>query len=1092
MRHLLMAILYLAIATSTVNSQAAGGDSSRASAASMFQTNPTQTDLVQELQRLRNEGIAKYESGLALDNALTAFKRAFELSGQAPDAFNVATVYFKKNDVANTKHWLQVALSKDANFPNALYLLGVLARSSGDFATAKRNWERVHQLAPGDAHLNYQLALLARSERNEAGFLQYLINALALDPNNAAALYQMYRYYQLSGNRELAKETLAKFNAIKKQERFSRRERLKDPSRLSQPILFPATNTSGFTVIPVVPQFTLDTVVPSCKPVAAASYVDITKTPLTESIAVACTDGQLLNTEFGAISKLLPIGKVPANTSNIKVEWFDPTGPKVLAITSDKLLLANDVISKPSEYTTIFASAAAPVTLADLDTDGDIDIALGTNQPPLTNASKQKFLQETAFYQTSQLPKALSQAIAVAVADVQRDGVSDLIILNTQQLDVFVGSTIGFTPALQITEAASATNLAVADLSNDGQLDVALVMPNKINILWNLNVTAKDSKPQVQEIVIPFSTVSQLQVTDYNNDGLLDIIILATDGQAVLLRNQGGREFNQQDLGTWPAPAKNTKLMTGDFDNNGQEDLAYLTQQGSLAIAKNHTEGAGHSLAIFTHGVKAAPSGLLTQIEVRRGSNYAYAQAQGQIQHLGIGKDNYVEILRLEWTNGFIESKLKVDAAVTTYKFDESERISGSCPSLFVWNGNKFEYLTDTFISGPMGVPMDRGMYFPVQDRELILIPGNRVKLRNGSLDIRFTEELHESVILDRARLMVVDHPVGTAVYPHSRLAPAPKPLEPFYLTGDLITATKAVGSNGADVTASLASVDKVYADFFKRSPHSGFAEPHWIQLELPYSVDPKAVDALLATGWFYYFESTSMIAEAQRSGPNLPWPWLEQLVDGTWQDVAPIGVPTGKGKTAVVPLKGMLKSRTLRIRSGISTYWDQIAFSMQSLPIPEPIIAELTEATMRFHGVSTLIAHNPERFDYHDVHYSTLWNPMGGHYTSYGPIELLLSQADGKYAVFGSGDEIAFSFQIPALQPPAHFTRSYLLELVGYVKDGDRYTAHPGRIEPMPYLGLTNYPAPADARLDNAQTASPFRNRPPLNLTLGTISPTP
>ncbi|MDD5033739.1 MAG: hypothetical protein PHE55_03195, partial [Methylococcaceae bacterium] len=104
-------MLFAAISQAADNGNKAG--------ASFFQENPKQDAPALELQRLRNEGVAKYESGLALDEALQEFRRAFEMSGQAADAFNVALVHFKKNDVAGTRKWLSQALQKDANFPNA-------------------------------------------------------------------------------------------------------------------------------------------------------------------------------------------------------------------------------------------------------------------------------------------------------------------------------------------------------------------------------------------------------------------------------------------------------------------------------------------------------------------------------------------------------------------------------------------------------------------------------------------------------------------------------------------------------------------------------------------------------------------------------------------------------------------------------------------------------------------------------------------------------------------------------------------------------------------------------------------------------------
>jgi hypothetical protein len=114
----------------------------------------------------------------------------------------------------------------------------------------------------------------------------------------------------------------------------------------------------------------------------------------------------------------------------------------------------------------------------------------------------------------------------------------------------------------------------------------------------------------------------------------------------------------------------------------------------------------------------------------------------------------------------------------------------------------------------------------------------------------------------------------------------------------------------------------------------------------------------------------------------------------------------------------------------------------------------------------------------------------MQGHFTAYGAIEDLVKVADGRYAVFGSGDELSFSFLIDENAIPTTGKYSYLLEFVGYVKDGDRYTAHPGQVEPMPYLGLNQYPPVEDERLAKAQNFSPFRTRLPLDFTLSVIDP--
>lgn len=1077
----------------TINSHLFAAEKHKTTA-SIFKENPQQIDPDLELQRLRNEGVALYESGIALDDALDRFQRAAALSHQAADTFNVAVVFFKQNKLEETKTWLQQALKQDENFPNAYYLLGVLARADGDFAAAKIFWERTRTLAPDDAYLHYQLALLARAERDMPEFLQSLINALSLEPDNTAALYQMFGYYQMNGNPELAKETLAKFNMLKRKERFSRRERQKDPSKLALPML--VTSNAQHTdnkELNSIPTFNVTELNPNCTATTADRFTTITGMKAQEAVAVACNDKRLLRATFDNSNQFTPFGQIPENTRDLRLEWFDTQGPRVLAVTDNGLFLSNNLAGTEGEFLNLLPQAKLPLTLADLDGDGDLDIVTGGGQIPLTNANKLRFVQEQALYQKGPLLKQLAEAKKLTVADLNRDGLSDVLIMRDNGISVALGTPNGFNQVLELAETAAVIHFVPGDFDNNGRLDLALLTPQAVRWLWNLKIQEQSvTATATSSMDIATSLGSQLAATDFNNDGLLDLIIVTAAGQAAMLVNQGAERFAITDLGTWPTMSNSGRFLAIDFDHDKREDLAYVTAAGKIAVAHNVTAKVGNAIALFANGVRAAPSGLLTQIEIRRGNQYAYRQSNGGVQRIGIDDADYVEILRLEWTNGFVENKLKIDATTTPYLFKESERISGSCPSLFIWDGRKFAYFDDAFISGPMGVPMDRNVYFPVQDRESIVIPSEKVDLRHGrQLEIRFTEELHETVFLDRARLFVIDHPTATTVFPHSRLAPIAAPKEAFYLARQLVAPARATGSDGSDLTTIVANVDKVSADFFNRAPQSGFSEPHWIELTVPATVDLAQIDAVLATGWFYYFVSTTMIAQAQASGPTLPWPWIEQNINGIWQDVTPLGIPTGKTKTAVAPIKpGQIKSRHLRIRSGISVYWDRIAFGVATKN-PQPYVqtkAQLAEATERFHGFSGLTAHNPERFDYHAVHYASKWNPMSGHYTDYGSVDSLVINADGRYAVFGSGDEIALSFIVEQPYPPPGKERSYLLELTGYVKDGDRYTADGWRVEPMPYLGLNQYPAPQDQRLLDAQTRSPYRTRLPLDFSLATL----
>jgi hypothetical protein len=114
------------------------------------------------------------------------------------------------------------------------------------------------------------------------------------------------------------------------------------------------------------------------------------------------------------------------------------------------------------------------------------------------------------------------------------------------------------------------------------------------------------------------------------------------------------------------------------------------------------------------------------------------------------------------------------------------------------------------------------------------------------------------------------------------------------------------------------------------------------------------------------------------------------------------------------------------------------------------------------------------------------IWSPMHGHFTNYGPVDSLIGEKDGKYAVIGGGDELALSFKAPAAPPPPGFERSFILVLDGHVKDADHYTAASESVEPMPYAAMTEFPGPL--KPEDPMSAA-VRQREGLDFTLESVS---
>ena len=1047
----------------------------------IFPENPRRDDPALDLQRLRREGVAHYEAGLALETALARFLSAFERSGGADDAFNVALTHFRRNDTQSMTDWLGKALSVDPRHPNAHYLMGVQAKGEGDFEAALAHWRTAAETAPDDPHLRYQLALIARSFRDETGFLQGLIDTLNLDPDHPGALYQMYRYYRIDGNTPAAQETMKRFTAVKRKERFSRREKSKDPSLLARPI---AGRLDG-----PAPQRETGIRLESERRPAGCTLASVHVAPdlvgedLVEYLIGICDTGEVLRFDprGGAPERL---GGLPEGAADVFVEALDATGRRVVARAGGALVASNAIGTGPLAFTELGVAHSAAVP-GDIDSDGDLDMVFTGGELPLTNAGDMTFRTEFQVYEGSPLPGLLAGAADVAVVDLRRIGNADFVAVAGSEVRLVAGDVLGYKDAWALDAGVTPTGVGVEDLDGSGQPDFVVTSAAGVAVIWDPQPTAAPAT--APETVLAAETFGRALTADFDNDGLIDVLAMGPAGTLRVLPNRGGRSFGAVQEVMLDAPS--TGLVAADVNADGKLDLIHGDAGGNLVVATNASD-AGHSVRMLLRGVRSAPSGLMTQVEVRSGRHYTYLQSRGGVVHAGLGDDPHAEVVRIEWTNGFVENKLKVDAVVDPYVFEESERISGSCPSVFAWNGERFRYISDAFISGPMGVPLDRGVYFPIGDRETMVLRGDDLDPLDGSLQFRFTEELRETVYLDRIELAAVDHPAGSVVAPNSRLAPAPPAPDEIYVSLRRAPIVDARASNGADVTDALARADGVHADYFEPDRNPGFAEPHWIEFTLPGEVDAGDVDALLARGWFHYFDSTSMISEAQSTGGRIGWPMLEEKVDGAWRTVGPLGLPAGKDKYAVMPLGGKLRSRVLRIVSEVSVYWDRIELSLAggTADVAAPTPLTLEEANLRFRGLSRMTQRHPERFDYHSVSYMTMWNPMVGRYTAYGAVDDLVSHEDGVYAVFGTGDEIALRFSPPAEGPAPGMARSYLLRFIGFVKDGDRYTSDADRVDPLPFLGMRSYPARPPLGYV-AREAAMMRTREPLDFTLSAVS---
>ena len=77
-----------------------------------------------------------------------------------------------------------------------------------------------------------------------------------------------------------------------------------------------------------------------------------------------------------------------------------------------------------------------------------------------------------------------------------------------------------------------------------------------------------------------------------------------------------------------------------------------------------------------------------------------------------------------------------------------------------------------------------------------------------------------------------------------------------------------------------------------------------------------------------------------------------------------------------------------------------------------------------------------------------------------------LVHDADDRFAILSSGDELALEFDpssLPALAPG--WSRDYFFYADGFAKDMDFYSAHSDSVEPLPFHSMGQYPYGPETR---------------------------
>jgi tetratricopeptide (TPR) repeat protein len=765
-------------------------------------------------------------------------------------------------------------------------------------------------------------------------------------------------------------------------------------------------------------------------------------------------------------------------------------------------LYHNEGGGKFSDATSTGAIPAYPhlsisAAFVDIDHDGDLDIfiagfadlagASGNNPPRaltfpddfaaaqnmlLRNNGNGKFTDVTA---EARIPRT-NRAVAVVPTDYDNRRDVDLLVVNYDQAPTLLGnlrdgSFRNIAPEVGLDVKGRFTCVAAADVNKDDFTDFFFGQfegPGLLAISDGRGRFVTSRAPAGSEATIA------AQFIDYDNDGLIDLVTFSNES-ARAWRNVGegwsdvtDRAINR-DLLTAATSAR--ALASGDLDGDADTDMIVRLAAGGLRFARNENRSGNRSLRVRLAGRVSNRNGIGVKIELRAGSHKQKIETCAATPSpvpadivLGLGKRTAADALRVLWPSGILQSETEV-AKGQPVAIIELDRKPSSCPYLFAWNGERFEFITDFLGGGEMGYWHAPGVYSQPDSDEYVRIREGQLRERNGRYELRITNELEEVLYLDRLQLLAVAHQADAEVFPKEGLVDPPNRSLKLYAAHNARPPVAAVDDDGRDMLPLIRELDRHSPDGFKLHKIRGYSERHTLTLDLGANIKERAL--LLLTGWTDYAFSSDNLA-AYQSGLSLRPPKLQvKDAQGRWRTViSNIGIPVGRPQTVPVDLTGkfLTADRQVRIVTNMRIHWDQILVATLGEDYPFEIArVDPKAAELRWRGYSAEVSpdgREPFGYDYSRVTPTSPWKVLTGRYTREGDVRELLLDVDDMFVICRPGDEISLSFDAAKLPRLRHgWRRTFLLYADGFSKEMDINSASPDAVEPLPFHAMTRYP---------------------------------
>ena len=238
--------------------------------------------------------------------------------------------------------------------------------------------------------------------------------------------------------------------------------------------------------------------------------------------------------------------------------------------------------------------------LGDFNGDGDLDLVV-THVGPDANEKAEvysgngdgTFAFETSFpYDFNDRPQIMH------TGDFDLDGNLDFVVNlvnETAVIDVFFGNgDFTFTRVSAATNQNGARDIPITDFNGDGYQDVSWFLHNSNGAMVSIN---NQNETFSAAVLYPMNVNNSLyaSIGDFNNDYFIDIVAASRNNSNVpVIRGNGGGTFETSLTSTTSAFTFQDAVIPGDFDGDGDLDVAVRGSDGSNKMAILLNDGNSH------------------------------------------------------------------------------------------------------------------------------------------------------------------------------------------------------------------------------------------------------------------------------------------------------------------------------------------------------------------------------------------------------------------------------------------------------------------------------------------------------------------